>query len=1056
MDNNFEPLITNLFKEAAAYSERNELPHPKESWYDTQGRINRLPSILLILQKSEAERIAFFKALAFRPLRPDEYQIDETNVDNYNYVNFTGYNTLLIELSDIIFTSIKDLSEEDMILFATASIKENKKQFQYLTTEQPLEAFKAQTHFFPDNFVNELVKKIMNYSHSRKYSEHFILFLEDIAKGENNYPSIGVGEQVELQYTINQYKFYQLSERDIFGKTVNTAISAISDAPTQTAWKTLINIFSTSTDFTPDIIKQIDTHKKMIGMATYYQFLTQWLATIAQMAAYRDEARGRYMVIFYTETNQRIATALIMSIGKDCPQPLLKVLVEIAQQHATADTLHYNGNFRIELMKKIIQSCNAQKPSAEIIAIIAKIVRNDDYAYYYAHNLYDTERITLQKILNQYNSYQLSEADTFGATVNTDMKAITDTNTKAAWQELINLFAVTVAKPTKEWLKTVARCKTTIGTANFYQNIEKWLAVVAKMKQQQDEVRGYRPIILFADINEGIAKAMIWSIGNDCPKSLAQVLAKVCIKCCEKIPGVGAQALSVGNACIAVLSSTDKLETVGLLSQIRLKVPLTNVQTLVDKNIQGMATRLNIPLDQIQDMAINDFGLNAQNQVEIPIGEAYKAVITAGKNMKVTLDWQNTNGSPLKSEPASLKKQAPDELKSIKETVKEMQASISALRERTDNIFRQEKRMNWTFFEQYFLNHALVSIIARQLIWTIDCQGNTYHVIYENGSWMDVQQQKITFTPDEKTVVTLWHPVGKSVANIVAWRDFLTEKQIQQPIKQAYREVYLLTEAEIRTDTYSNRMAAHIIKQHQFTVLAKLRGWRYALLGNYDHGRQHTNADVELPAFGLRAEFWINELYSEDAGSTTDAGIWNYIGTDQVRFYDKNSSEPMHLRDVNPLALSEILRDVDMFVGVCSIGNDPQWQNNNQNRHLDYWQSYSFGDLNEVAKTRLQVLTKLLPKLKIAKIAEIRDKFLVVKGKLRTYKIHIGSTNILMEPNDQYLCIVPSRKTDAPTTNVFLPFEGDTGLSVIISKAFLLAEDDKITDETITRQLEMR
>ena len=64
-----------------------------------------------------------------------------------------------------------------------------------------------------------------------------------------------------------------------------------------------------------------------------------------------------------------------------------------------------------------------------------------------------------------------------------------------------------------------------------------------------------------------------------------------------------------------------------------------------------------------------------------------------------------------------------------------------------------------------------------------------------------------------------------------------------------------------------------------------------------------------------------------------------------------------------------------------------------------------------------------------------------------------GSTNILMEPNDQYLCIVPDRSQKDHTENVFLPFEGDTGLSIILSKAFLLAADDKITDKTITSQI---
>jgi hypothetical protein len=34
-----------------------------------------------------------------------------------------------------------------------------------------------------------------------------------------------------------------------------------------------------------------------------------------------------------------------------------------------------------------------------------------------------------------------------------------------------------------------------------------------------------------------------------------------------------------------------------------------------------------------------------------------------------------------------------------------------------------------------------------------------------------------------------------------------------------------------------------------------------------------------------------------------------------------------------------------------------------------------------------------------------------------------------------------------------LPFEGDRVLSIILSKAFLLADDRKITDPTITRQL---
>jgi hypothetical protein len=80
---------------------------------------------------------------------------------------------------------------------------------------------------------------------------------------------------------------------------------------------------------------------------------------------------------------------------------------------------------------------------------------------------------------------------------------------------------------------------------------------------------------------------------------------------------------------------------------------------------------------------------------------------------------------------------------------------------------------------------------------------------------------------------------------------------------------------------------------------------------------------------------------------------------------------------------------------------------------------------------------------------------LVVRGDLRTYKIHLGSGNILMAPNDQYLCIVPGRGTAArgQAEHLFLPFEGDQTLSVILSKAFLLLEDSKITDANIMNQI---
>ncbi|MCW9016690.1 MAG: hypothetical protein OQJ89_06990, partial [Kangiellaceae bacterium] len=206
--------------------------------------------------------------------------------------------------------------------------------------------------------------------------------------------------------------------------------------------------------------------------------------------------------------------------------------------------------------------------------------------------------------------------------------------------------------------------------------------------------------------------------------------------------------------------------------------------------------------------------------------------------------------------------------------------------------------------------------------------------------------------------------------------------------------------------------------------------------------------------YKMTAQFWIDEII-DDTDSFNDAGIWYYVATDQIRFVDDNN-QPIPLIDVPKLVLSEIMRDADLFVGVASVGNDPQWQDggpDGRQDYSDYWQSYSFGDLTEVAKTRKAVLERLLPRLKIRDKAKIDGKFLHVQGQRNEYKIHIGSGNILIAPNDRYLCIVPGRGKDKKVDTLFLPFEGDNGLSIVLSKAFLLAEDDKITDATILSQL---
>ena len=284
--------------------------------------------------------------------------------------------------------------------------------------------------------------------------------------------------------------------------------------------------------------------------------------------------------------------------------------------------------------------------------------------------------------------------------------------------------------------------------------------------------------------------------------------------------------------------------------------------------------------------------------------------------------------------------------------------------------------------------------------------------------------------------------------------------------------MYLLTDAERQTRTYSNRYAAHVLRQHQFNALCAARGWKNKLRLLVD--AEFPPATLYLPKWNLRAEFWIEGAGDSYDTDTNESGVFHYLTTDQVRFYrldaaqvtsggfdpgfgarrGEEAAEPVALEEIPPLVFSEVMRDVDLFVGVASVGNDPNWADGGpEGRYQAYWQSYSFGDLSATAKTRRVVLDRLIPRLKIAAQCSLADRFLVVKGSVRTYKIHLGSGNILMEPNDQYLCIVSKQSAVAGTDRVFLPFEGDTTLSVILSKAFLLADDARIKDPSILSQI---
>lgn len=642
---------------------------------------------------------------------------------------------------------------------------------------------------------------------------------------------------------------------------------------------------------------------------------------------------------------------------------------------------------------------------------------------------------------------------------NDDLKVFADEKIAALpaeerdlWYPLIQKAgSVSGSKPSGKYLKETKEIIDKIGTDKFKEIVHSFFEFVAREKiklitghYKSGAEYSYHDFL--NSMNLDVIKGFVWMCSDFQDNRTIQLLAAMAEKSFQKIPGKGPAAGALGNACMLGLYESRTMEGIAQLSRLKLRIKQNNTQSLIEGYLRNAAAEKNMTIHEIEDLAVDDFDLvEGARSWDF---EGYKAELKITGIGKTELSWYKPDGTPQKSVPSFVKEKHAAELKEIKAAIKQIELTVSAQRDRLDRMFRSTRKLNWENFQKLYIQHGLMGYITQKLIWKFETEENTVAVILLDGNWTTSKNEIVH--PSENTQVSLWHPALCTVAEIKEWRDFLMEHKLQQPVKQAYREVYWLTDAEVNTKIYSNRMAAHILKQHQFNSLAKIRGWSYSLMGAYDDGISNSSAVVQLPDYGLRAEFWLNEVNMD--GAYNDTGIWDYVATDQVRFL--RGGTVVELEQVEPVAFSEVMRDVDLFVGVASVGNDPTWQDRGGVQvYRDYWQTYSFGDLSEVAKTRKEILKGLIPRLKIAKVTELTDKFVVVKGKLRTYKIHIGSTNILMEPNDQYLCIVADRGKKNPTEKLFLPFEGDNVLSIVLSKAFLLADDDKITDTTITSQI---
>lgn len=723
-------------------------------------------------------------------------------------------------------------------------------------------------------------------------------------------------------------------------------------------------------------------------------------------------------------------------------------LADKVLQRVRGDGYEYEGflcESRLNRIERLLSKTPLSDYARDTLRVARDTVKVSEYdCRDQAPRILQIDRIVGDNVQRLY----ISKGEAWANQVIADVNEMEDEQVWFAWCDLIaQCVTATASKPSANWKKKAVALIDRIGADEVRERLQHWLPLI---NQPREDVQGthflYSQPLAISEANQIILRGLIWCYSFIPDERMPQLLATVGMSAYRKIPHIGARAAKVGNACVFAIGAQANAEAVAQLAVMKTKVKTATARKLIERQLDATAEKQGITRAELEEISVPTYGMQEIGRLTESMGD-FTAVLGIDRQ-KVRLTWQKQDGKEQKSVPAAIKRDFADDLKELKAAAKDIEKMLSAQKSRIESLYLTSSSWSFGDWKERYLDHPLVGVMARRLLWTFQSADGTNSVagMHHDGQLVDHSGSPLTVPAD--ATVRLWHPLNEPAETVLAWRVFLEEREICQPFRQAHREVYLLTDAERTTSTYSNRQAAHILVQTQYRSLAQARRWNVNFLGAWDGGDMGI-AERHLEPFDMRAEFWVTGIYDE-----TEREV-RHVSTDQVRFYQpRDEQDPMELIDVPPIVFSEIMRDVDLFVGVASVGNDPNWQDGGpQGAYRDYWHSYSFGELTETAATRRQVLERLLPRLKIADQCHLEDRFLVVKGTLRTYKIHLGSSNILMAPNDQYLCIVQSRSR-SEVDRISLPFEGDHTLSVILSKAFLLAADTKIKDPTILHQIQ--
>ena len=368
-------------------------------------------------------------------------------------------------------------------------------------------------------------------------------------------------------------------------------------------------------------------------------------------------------------------------------------------------------------------------------------------------------------------------------------------------------------------------------------------------------------------------------------------------------------------------------------------------------------------------------------------------------------------GKPLKAVPAKLKKNAyvlelKDAEKNLKEQYRRAKKMLEEMMEDGTPLLAREIANVMTY-------NPVIAPLLKPLVF----QSGTALGFYADGALVAADGARTELAEDAE--VKIAHALDLYESGTWAdYQKYLFEKEIRQPFKQVFRELYIKTADEHGKES-SHRYAGHQVQPAKTVALLKTRRW--VIDGSEGLQRIYYKANIIARIYALA------DWYSP-ADIEAPTLEW-------VEFFDRKTFQRLPIDDVPDLIFSEVMRDVDLVVSVAHVGGvDPEAS-------------------HSTVEMRRAIVQFNLPLFKLDNV-QLEGAHAHIHGKLGDYTVHLGS-GVIQQKAGAMINVLPVHSQHRG--RLFLPFlDEDPKTAEILSKIILFAEDGKIKDPFILDQIRVR